>query len=193
MNAVSATSAAIVTVCLCRLAIAATGIVWLSAGETLSFAVALVALLLTAIPSRIIRDPLLRDASGTVTALLLAAHVVIGMQFQLYELSLVYDKAMHVIGSASVAALLMILARSVCRRESIELPLALFALLIFTGTLSAGTLWEIFEFAVDRTGFFFAQRGLQDTMIDLLADALGAILAIAVFAVASHWKIHTHS
>ena len=192
MSRFNTTRAAGLTLWGSRLAMAVIAIIWSSARDALSVAVALVALLLTALPARVIRDPLLRDAAVSFTALLLAAHIVLGMHFQLYESSLVYDKAMHVIGSGLVAALLLIAVRSFCRRECIELPLTLFALLIFSGTLSAGTLWEIFEFAVDRTGYFVAQRGLRDTMIDLMADALGALLVLIALTATSHSRTTTN-
>lgn len=60
------------------------------------------------------------------------------------------------------------------------MPLSLFLLLVLGGTLSAGTLWEFFEFAIDRTGLFNAQRGLHDR----LADATGAVLAASAFTTA---------
>ena len=35
--------------------------------------------------------------------------------------------------------------------------------------------------AVDRTGLFQAQRGLGDTMLDLIADTLGALVTASAF------------
>lgn len=188
MNRVSPTRAADFTVLVCRLAIVATGIAWLFADDRLRFSVACAALLLTTVASALSKTTPLRYAAATVIAVLLAAHIVLGMQFRLYELSSVYDKTMHVVGSGAVSALLIIAARSFCDRERIKLPASLFALLVFSGALSAGTLWEIFEFAIDRTGLFVAQRGLRDTMIDLLADAVGALLALAVYTAVTHSK-----
>lgn len=97
---------------------------------------------------------------------------------------------MHVIGSAGVAVLFILATRNFCYREKIELPLNILVVVIFAGTLSTGALWEIFEFAIDRTGYFFAQPGLRDTMIDLLADALGALIALSAYATMGHCKIH---
>ena len=47
--------------------------------------------------------------------------------------------------------------------------------------MTAGTAWELFEFWVDLTGVFIAQRGLHDTMLDLAADTAGAVLVVVGF------------
>ncbi len=48
--------------------------------------------------------------------------------------------------------------------------------------VSAGTLWEVFEFTLDRTGLFQTQKGLTDTMLDLVADTVGALATMGLFA-----------
>lgn len=171
-------------VIVCQVAIGITGLQWLYHAANLQFVIAVVALALSFLPGRTIRDPLLKCAVSCVTAILLAAHIVFGMQLALYETSLFYDKAMHLIGSGAIAGLLMLAIHNYCSRNHIALPLWLFAALVFCGTLSAGTVWEMFEFAIDQTGMFYAQRGLQDTMVDLLADAGGAALLVMLFAIA---------
>lgn len=182
MSGMHTSAVCVLAVLLCRLTIGITGLHWLISGDKLSFAVAAVALLLTALPTLCIRDSHLHDVTAVVVALLLVAHIVLGMQIELYETSKLYDKAMHMLGSGAIAGILIITIHTYCSRRRIELPLTLIILLVFGGTLSAGTLWEILEFAIDRTGLFNAQRGLHDTMLDLLADATGAVLATSVFA-----------
>jgi len=175
---------------LCRGAIGFTGVAWLYEGYGLEFGVALGALVLTLLPAILIHDRQLRDAVAAVTSVLLAAHVVLGMQGALYDTSSVYDKAMHVLGSGAIAALLTLAIRRYCMRHLIELPMVIVAAIVLAGTLSAGTLWEVFEFAMDRTGLFYAQRGLFDTMLDLIADAGGALLMIVVLVVANFISIN---
>ncbi len=160
----------------CRVAIALTGLLWLYQGFGLELGVAIGSLVLTFVPGLLFRDPPLRDATSAVTALLVAAHIVFGMLGALYETSLLYDKAMHLLGSGAIAALLLLAAQRYCHRHRITVPLTLLAAIVIGGTLSAGTLWELFEFAIDQTGLFQAQRGLHDTMFDLLADAGGGVL-----------------
>jgi hypothetical protein len=94
----------------------------------------------------------------------LAAHVVLGMAGGLYERSAVYDKVAH---AAVCFGLVRVLPRAGPRWLA---PLA---------ALGLGALWELFEFAADATGLVVAQRGLVDTMLDLAADAAGALAAVA--------------
>jgi hypothetical protein len=55
------------------------------------------------------------------------------------------------------------------------------ALITLALTISAGTLWEIFEFAADRVFATDMQKsGLNDTMTDLVTDAVGGVIAAAV-------------
>ena len=61
-----------------------------------------------------------------------------------------------------------------------------FALLALLGL---GAAWEIFEFAADQGEWFVAQKGLHDTMTDLLCDAVGA--AIGLFRLPSRAAIRT--
>lgn len=99
-------------------------------------------------------------------ALLVSAHVLLGMGLGLYESSMLYDKLVHVAAFAWVAA-------CVLPRTSSPVMTALAA----TG-LGAG--WELFEFMADQGGWFVAQKGLDDTMLDLLCDALGASIGVAM-------------
>ncbi|WP_164102718.1 hypothetical protein [Candidatus Laterigemmans baculatus] len=51
------------------------------------------------------------------------------------------------------------------------------ALFAFMFALGVGTLWEIFEFAMDQAfGLNMQKSGLQDTMGDLIVDAIGALV-----------------
>ncbi len=54
------------------------------------------------------------------------------------------------------------------------------AFFAFAFALSIGTLWEIFEFAMDQSfGTNMQKSGLMDTMIDLIVNTLGAALGAA--------------
>ncbi len=169
-----------VIVLVCRTAISLCVLLWWNSGDVLQLGIGISALALTLLPGILIRDALLQDVAATVTALLIAAHIVFGMFGSLYETSYAYDKMMHVIGSSAIAGLLMLSVRRYCIHHSIDLPEILMGSLVVGGTLSAGALWEIFEFTIDRTGFFGAQRGLNDTMLDLIADACGGIILIVL-------------
>ena len=172
----------VVIVNVCRLIIAVVGLKWLAEDNGLWSIIAAAAFTLTLLPGWLLRSLLLRDATNIVVAILLAAHIMLGMHCALYETSVFYDTWMHALGSGAITVLLIIAALGYCGRHRVELPLMLFTALTVGGTVSAGTLWELFEFAVDLTGLVAAQRGLHDTMLDLLADTAGAVTVAAAFA-----------
>ncbi len=177
-HALSASCAAVVACC--QATIAAVTAAWAYGGEGLHVAVGATALFLSELPQWSIRHRELRNVSACVVASLLGAHVLFGMFLGLYDSSHGYDKFMHVIGSSAVALVAATALRAHVEERSVYLSRPLIAIGIFAVTLSAGALWEIFEFAVDLTGLFFAQRGLRDTMIDLIADGLGALIALII-------------
>lgn len=162
--------------------ILATAIYWLQLGKHLWFVVGVVCVALSLLPAVLLRDHTLRAASSLCVTTLLFAHIVFGMQAGLYETSTVYDKVMHILGSGAVAGITIATVSQYCYRRQFQLPLLLYLLGVLGIVVSLGTLWEIFEYAIDRTGLFQTQRGLTDTMLDLIADTAGALAAISVFA-----------
>ncbi len=167
-----------VLVLFCRIAMGLCVVHWWYESDVLQLSVGIGALTLTLLPGVIIRDSLLQGMTTIVITLLITAHVVLGMSASLYETSYIYDKFMHVLGSSAIAGLLLLALHRYCLRQSIELPVVFVAIIVMGGTLSVGTLWEIFEFTIDRTGLFNAQRGLYDTMLDLIADTTGGFLLV---------------
>lgn len=175
-------------VLICRASIAIVAISWFVSSDMLKFTVAIVSLALTFLPSQIIARPVIANAALLVTGALLAAHIVFGMYFELYEVSAWYDKVMHVIGSAAIAYVLFVAVNTYSRHWQLNMPLLVIPVLVVISTLSAGTLWEFFEYGIDATGLFQAQRGLDDTMQDLLADAIGAVIAAMILIIDSVFK-----
>lgn len=176
------------SIAVCRGAMFVAGAHWLIRGDLATAGVAVTALLLSFVPGWFLRDPPLRRATATVTALFLGAHIVFGMAAALYETSTTYDKWIHLAASMAIAGLIILASGRWSARSRIALPLALTVMLGLGGTVALGALWELFEFAVDLTGLFVAQRGLTDTMLDLAADTLGAALAVAAFAGHARWR-----
>jgi hypothetical protein len=114
------------------------------------------------------------------SALALAAHVVLGMAGGLYERSTLYDKAVHLAASFGLARLAALALALHAEREGLAIGVRLERWVPVLAALALGTLWELFEFGADATGLVVAQRGLADTMLDLAADAAGALAAGAV-------------
>lgn len=112
---------------------------------------------------------------------------LLGMYFGLYETSPVFDKAMHAIITSGFVVMWIDWTQPVVARSWVhparQMAGTIVLALIFA--LSTAALWEIFEFAIDRTGLFTTQRGLEDTMFDMIAALGGGLLALGPYLVAN--------
>ena len=176
-------------VAMMRLGIVVVTLVWLLSGKPLWFIVGAVSATFTLLLPVLIEDPVLRAAISLCVTALLFAHIVFGMQAGLYETSTIYDKLMHMFGCSAIAGLVIAAVSRYCARTQTRLPVPLLWVLAVGVVVTLGTFWEVFEFAVDRTGLFQAQRGLTDTMFDLIADTLGAVATACAFVGLSKRRI----
>jgi hypothetical protein len=89
-----------------------------------------------------------------------------------------WDIALHTASGFLLGILGFLLVYVLNEKKDIELHMkpGFVALFAFMFALGLGALWEIFEFAMD--GFFGMnmQKGLTDTMWDLIVDAVGALV-----------------
>lgn len=164
-----------------RLGIIVVTLTWLLSGKPLWFVVGAVSAIFSLLLPTLIPDPVLRAAISLCATALLFAHIVFGMQAGLYETSTIYDKMMHAFGCSAIAGVVIAAVSKYCARRRIQLPAPLVWILAVGIVVTLGTLWEVFEFAIDRTGLFQAQRGLTDTMFDLIADTAGALATACAF------------
>ncbi len=114
------------------------------------------------------------------------ASLFLGEIHDFYELFAWWDVALHMV-SAMIFGLIglgsMRMMQSAKTIDAIDSVVAVFG---FTFALAIGAAWEIFEFSIDRIFDTYMQKSLQDTMGDLIVDALGA--AIVSFLGYLHWK-----
>ncbi len=96
--------------------------------------------------------------------------------FGLYTSWYYYDKVVHILVSfASTLFIGYLLSETALKKVNSQK--FLLSIVIISFGLSLGVFWEFFEWIVD---FVYPQaliRGIDDTMTDLLADLLGAVLA----------------
>lgn len=106
-----------------------------------------------------------------------------------YERIWWWDIALHASSGLllGIVGFLLVYVLNESRRVDLHLRPRFVALFAFLFAVSAGVLWEIFEFAMDRIAGTRMQKpmlgdpsGLTDTMWDLIVDALGA-LSVSVF------------
>ncbi len=108
----------------------------------------------------------------------------LGSVLNLYRTVDSYDKVVHFISGIVLAALGMTVARRVfsplIKRENekaFSWPLN-FTAFLFSG--AAAGFWEIFEFFADKAAGGTMQRGMVDTVTDMIAGFSGALVYSAV-------------
>lgn len=143
------------------------------------FAVAVaVAALLSLIPSIVQRNyrvtlPFELDLLITLSLFL---HTFMGEWLNLYHRVWLYDKVLHVYGTAVIAMLAFLITYTLhySRKVRLSIPLIGFFTVIFA--MAVGGLWEIGEFTVDSLFNTHAQDGLADTMWDMINDLAGGFV-----------------
>ncbi|MFQ5328409.1 MAG: hypothetical protein ACE5D4_00275 [Thermodesulfobacteriota bacterium] len=105
------------------------------------------------------------------------AHIVFGEQMHFYERFWLWDKILHVYGSAVISLLAFIIVYTFHSTGKLKLTLPFIGLFTVVFTLAVGGLWEIGEFTVDKLLDLNTQRGLDNTMWDIINDLIGGSLA----------------
>jgi uncharacterized membrane protein YjjP (DUF1212 family) len=92
-----------------------------------------------------------------------------------------YDHLTHGLSASVVAAVGYATVRAIdVHSESVSFPPVFMAVFIFVFVLAFGVLWEVIEFTVSSlsallgSGSILTQYGLEDTMLDLIFDTIGA-------------------
>ncbi|MEE8244603.1 MAG: hypothetical protein V3R27_06390 [Pseudomonadales bacterium] len=106
----------------------------------------------------------------------LVIHVVVGMAMDGYAWCY-FDDVLHlgIVGWLAFLAMTGLRQRVKWQDQALPRPQLLAVGLLFA--LGVGAMWEMFEYLVDLTGAYQAQRGLTDTMMDLFADGVGGVIA----------------
>lgn len=116
----------------------------------------------------------------TAIVIFVGATLFMGEVLDFYTRFWWWDIAMHggsAIGFGLIGFVAVFMMFQGDRYAAPHWAIAVFA---FAFALSIGTLWEIFEFAMDQTvGTNMQKSGLMDTMTDLIVNTLGAALGAA--------------
>jgi hypothetical protein len=148
-------------------------------GDYLYSIAAVVAIALSLTPSIIERNyrvtlPFELDFLITLS---IFAHIFFGEQMHFYERFWLWDKILHVYGSAVVSLLAFILVYTFHSTGKLRLTLPFIGLFTVVFTLAVGGIWEIGEFTVDKLLDLNTQRGLDNTMWDIINNLVGGTLA----------------
>jgi len=113
-----------------------------------------------------------------------------GSEANFYRTIPLWDNVTHALSSSVVAAVGYATARSFDEyADGVSLPPKFMFVFILLFVLAFGVFWEVIEFALAEaaaalgTGAILTQYGLEDTMLDLIFDTIGAIL-VAVWGTA---------
>lgn len=156
-----------------------------------------VALLVTEVPPLLERDyQIPMDAGLTLwitTAVFVHALGTVGLpggELNFYRSLWWWDHLSHALSASVVAAAGYATARAIDEHSSgVNLPPAFMFVFILLITLAFGVLWEVLEFGLGLAATTFGssgiltQYGLEDTMVDLLFDTVGAVI-VAVWGTA---------
>lgn len=143
------------------------------------FAVATVsAIILSLVPSTLQRNyrmnlPFELDLLVTLSLFL---HTFLGEGFDFYQKIWVWDIVLHAYGTAVVGLLGFITVYTLHYTGKLRLTIPLIGFFSFIFAMGVGGLWEIGEFAIDKTFNRHTQDGLDDTMYDMIADMIGGIV-----------------
>lgn len=101
-----------------------------------------------------------------------------GLDF--YQKVWLYDKALHIYGSAVVGLLAFVVVYTLNYTRKVRLSLPLIGFFTVTFAMAMGGIWEIMEFTVDNLFGKTTQNGLADTMWDLINDLIGGFITAAI-------------
>lgn len=139
-----------------------------------------VALLLTFTPAMIERR--LRVALPVeftlVTSVFLYASFALGEVRDFYEKIWWWDLALHGLSALTIGIIGFLGIYVFYMTNRINVAAGWIATITFALAVSVGTIWEIFEFLMDWFfGLNMQKSGLDDTMTDLMINAIGAAIA----------------
>lgn len=111
--------------------------------------------------------------------LLLTASSILGTAFGWYASVPDWDTWVHLYSGVVLAGFGWFIVQTVAAKRSVMLPTWFYMIVAVAISLTFAVLWEISEFIFDRWFGGKTQPGLEDTMIDMVAGAVGALVFCA--------------
>ena len=149
---------------------------------------AAIALAITFLPAVLERDARLPLEPGIVFWLTAAVFLHVLGSAGLYGLIGPWDSLTHTVSASIVAAAGYAVVRAIdLHTDEIYLPPRMLVAFILVFVLAFGVIWELIEFGIDGSARILgveavvSQHGLSDTIVDLVYDVVGAVVA-AVWA-----------
>ena len=163
-----------------RVLLGAEAIVGVVTGQAMAVFVSAAALSLTFAPGHLAHRAQLTLPPSFLAgiAVFVMASLYLGELHSFYERFWWWDIALHFFSALGVGTIGFLLVLMMFEGDRYAAPPWALGLLSFCLAITVGTLWEIFEYAMDSLfGYNMQKSGLQDTMGDLIVNAVGAALA----------------
>ena len=111
------------------------------------------------------------------TTLFIVGSILAGEALSFYERVWWWDLALHGMSAVGLGLFGFLFVFMLFEGDRFAAPPVALAFLSFCFAVTVGSLWEVFEFAMDRGfGLNMQKSGLTDTMGDLIVNACGAVL-----------------
>ena len=105
------------------------------------------------------------------------ASIFLGEAFDFYERLWWWDIALHGLSAIGFGLTGFLFIFMLFEGDRFAAPASAIAMISFCVAMTVGGLWEIFEYGMDVTfGLNMQKSGLDDTMGDLIVDAIGGLI-----------------
>lgn len=112
------------------------------------------------------------------TTLFFIGSIFLGEAFDFYERLWWWDLGLHGFSAVGFGLSGFLFVFMLFDGDRFAAPPSAIAFISFCVAMTIGALWEVFEFAMDLTfGMNMQKSGLDDTMGDLIIDAVGGLVA----------------
>lgn len=103
-------------------------------------------------------------------------HMFLGELLMFYERFAPWDVILHLFSTAVISLLAFMIVYTLHYTKKLRLSIPLVGFFTVTFAMFVGSIWEILEYAVDIFFDTTAQKGLGDTMWDLIYDLIAGII-----------------
>jgi hypothetical protein len=112
------------------------------------------------------------------TTLFCFASIFLGEAFGFYERLWWWDLALHALSAVGFGLFGFLFVFMLFEGDRFAAPPSAIALVTFCVAMTVGAIWEVFEYTMDTVlGLNMQKTGLDDTMGDLILNAIGGLIA----------------
>eukprot|EP00798_Chlamydomonas_sp_ICE-L_P010996 gene10996-18992_t len=111
-----------------------------------------------------------------IIVVFIVASLIPGEVFDMYSRIWWWDHALHGLSAVLLGMIGFLFIYMLFDGDKFAAPPSAIAFLAFTFALGIGAVWEIFEYTMDVVFGTNMQTSAVDTMLDLIFDAIGAII-----------------